>query len=189
MTYQYSGNLTVGQWQVFVRMIQFLVNNDEPSDHMRQLEFSIGVDDQFSVPVFTYVNVTLVSDNCPVLALSGTMLLYTEHSSSVVLDASLNVTDPDLSAVLQSAQVRVSSSSPCPFCTLEATVLTPSISQNFTDGVLTLTGPATSAKFQNAPRSVEFEDTGDELPASLITIEYTLFDPTQFFFALRQRVI
>ena len=177
VVYHYAGNLTLDQWKWFITMFTFQVNNNEPSNHTRQLQFNIGGGSLFSPPAFTYITVYVVSDVCPVLSLSQMTLSYLEHSGPVTIDTGLNITDADFHPILQQATVALINPLLCPNCTFTATQLPASINQSFGNGVLTLSGPATPAEFQVALRSVVFQD-GNLEPSSLVLgVQFAILDP------------
>ena len=180
VSYSFNGQFSVNQWQSFLRMIRFAVADDEPSDHRRRLSFVISDAQLDSDPSYTFIDVQLVSDNCPVISITtASPLIYIEHSGSVLLDGGVTVVDIDRDAAIQSAEVAILET--CSQCTLIATSILPGITQDFSNitRTLRLTGPATPADFQQVLRSVQFEDAGDEPSFSLVRVRFTLIDPTE----------
>ena len=180
-TYTYTANLTVANWQWFIAMLRFSIENPEPSDHTRRLEFVISDGVDTSDPVFTNVSVMLVSDNCPEVALSiNTPVMYPERASPVVIDSQLVVTDDDYLAELTGATVTITTSDSCDTCQLQATAPPASpISVSYSNGVLVLSGSATPDQYQQVLRTVTFQDTGSEPSfSSTINLRFTALDTT-----------
>ena len=180
VSHSFNGQFSVNQWQSFLRMIRFAVADDEPSDHRRRLSFVISDAELDSDPSFTFIDVQLVSDNCPVIGINTTSpLIYIEHSGAISLDGGVTVIDIDRNAVIQSAEVTILET--CSQCVLAVTSTLPGITQDFSNSTQTLrlTGPAAPADFQQVLRSVQFEDTGDEPSFSIARVRFTLIDPTE----------
>ena len=178
-----STTFTIDQWKSYIQMIRFFVTNDEPSDHLRRLEFVISDDLTTSLPSYTFISVSLVSDHCPQLNLSNRIppIMYTEHSSPVLIDSSLQITDGDRNPSIQMVTVSLTRmQGVCSSCILNSSVSDPEISEMFNNDtkVLTLQGPADPSAFQTVLRGVQFEDRGSEPRASSIIVSVRVFDPT-----------
>ena len=178
-TYTSDRTQTIDIWTAIIRMTKFEVLDAEPSDHRRRLEFVISDEFSTSLPSYTFINVELVSDICPVLQLSPTTLLYTEHSGSLTLDPTLNVTDDDRNPQIQRVTVSISSSIQCDKCILKSSISNEEItvSYNNQSQMLTLEGPASPSTFQTLLRGIQFEDEGDEPAVNLLTVQIMLIDP------------
>ena len=182
VSYIFEGRLSVNQWRSFLTMIRFRVEDAEPSDHQRRLAFVISDDaPSDSSPSYTFISVTLVSDNCPVLNLtSNSPLTYLEHSGRLRLDGGLTVSDEDRNAVLQAAEVRLIPNTPgtCTSCNLNISSSDPAITITFNSATLTLRldGPAPPNAFETLLRSVQFEDLGSEPSFTIVTVRFTLID-------------
>ena len=179
-TYMFRGTLSIDQWNSYIRMIRFGISNDEPIEHRRRLEFVISDNLLISSPSFTYIDVELVSDNCPVLELLATSLTYTEHSGALTLDSALTVVDGDRNPEIQRATVSIVSSVGCTTCVLTSSVSDPAINVTYSSSTqkLTLEGPASPSSFQAVLRGVQFEDEGDEPTVNLLTVQFQLTDPS-----------
>ena len=177
--YTISETLGIDVWNRVIQATKFQAFGVEPSDHRRQLEFVISDELSTSLPSFTFIDVELISDICPVLQLSSTMLIYTEHSGPLTLDPSLNVTDGDRNPQIQRAIVSIPSSIQCDECVIKSTVSNPEISASYSNRnqTVTLEGPASPSTFQTLLRGIQFEDEGDEPTVNLLTIQFLLIDP------------
>ena len=182
VSYIFEGTLSVSQWRSFLTMIRFQVEDAEPSNHRRRVGFVISDSaPSDSNPSYTFIDVTLVSDNCPVLNLtSSSPLTYVEHSGRLQLDGGLTVADEDRNAMLQAAEVRLIPNTPgtCTSCNLTVSSSDPTISITFNSATLTLRleGPATPDQFETLLRSMQFEDLGNEPSFTIVTVRFTLID-------------
>lgn len=190
-TYTFTGNHTIGNWEWYIGSLQLSINNTEPSDHTRRLELIINDGTATSSPVYSFVSVTLVSDNCPIidLSLSG-HLDYIEHGGPISIDNLLNITDGDYKALINSMEVRLtipngvgnSDEFDCNTCVLVVdTTGVSSIMSYFdiTNDTLIIEGPGTPDEFQQVLRTLTFNDTGSE-PSfeSMLTLTYVTEDGT-----------
>ena len=182
--YTFEGEMSIDQWRAIITTIRFRVEDDEPSDHTRQISFIIRDSTLDSDPSYTLIDVTLVSDVCPALTLPGSSpVTHAEHGGPTVLDDGIIVTDADRDPVIRSASVAILSSptnNPCTGCELSATTGSTGISVSFnsTTLVLTLSGPASPEEYQQVLRTVAFEDTGSEPSFNLVDVRFSVFDPT-----------
>ena len=182
VSYMFNGDLTIDQWSSYILMVRFRVNNAEPSEHRRRLEFLISDQTSTSLPSFTHIDVALVSDVCPELELIATLpLTYREHSGNLTLDSSLTVRDGDRNPEIQRATVSIESSVQCAHCRLRSSISDPAINVNYSSTTQTLTfeGPASPSTFQTVLRGVQFEDEGDEPAVNLLTVRFQVIDPLQ----------
>ena len=179
--YYFLGRLSVDQWRAFIVMMLFDNNDNEPSDHTRRLSFVISDSISDSEPSFTFIDVSLVSDICPVINVTTpSPVTYIEHSGPLLLDTNLEVTDGDRNPQIASVDIRIvsTSNSPCTGCTLSAVSSVSSISANFDTNTLTLTliGPATPEEFSEVLQTVSFEETANEPTFDLIGVVFTVRD-------------
>lgn len=181
--YNFIGVLTVDQWRAFITMLRFSVGNEEPSQHTREISLAISDTVSTSRSSFSFVDVTLVSDLCPVIQLStASPILFTEHQGPIVLSGDLNVTDPDRQPTVGGAIVDIieTTNNPCGGCVLSVNVGTTGINATLSTDSLTLTlsGVASPSDYQLVLRTVTFDDVLEEPTFGLVTIRYTLQDPT-----------
>ena len=183
ITYSFLGSMSVDNWRTFITMIRFSVEDEEPSDHTRQLAFTISDRSSTSMSVFTTIDVELVSDMCPVISLvAAAPVNYTEHSSSVAIDPSLSVSDGDRDATLSGATIQIltTQDDPCTTCVLSvnSTGLPAGVTVSGSGLSLTISGTSSPEEYQAILRTVAFEDTGDEPSFELVQVRFILRDPT-----------
>ena len=184
ITYSFLGTMSVDNWRSFLTMIRFSVSDQEPSDHPREIAFTISDASSTSAPAYTTITLVLVSDICPEITLASSgPVTYREHSTPVVLDSALVVTDGDRSPLISSASVQIVSTpnDPCSSCELRVLSPLPSgVISRFDQSIrtLTFTGNAGPSQYQDLLRSVAFVDTGNEPSFNLVMVRFTVRDPT-----------
>ena len=183
-TYTYSGNETTDNWEWFIGMLRLSINNTEPSDHTRRIQYVINDGDADSVPVYSFVSVTLVSDNCPSLTFNvSSHLSYPEHGSAIAVDSMISVNDDDYKAVIDSVVITISvsdSSFDCSGCVLAVnTSGATSITSTYDNSTLTIEGPASTVEFQTVLRTLTFRDTQSEPTfGPMATLSFDIRDST-----------
>ena len=180
--YTFEGEMSIDQWRAFITMIRFRVEDDEPSDHTRQISFVIRDSILDSTPSYTFIDLQLVSDICPVLTLPGSSpVTHAEHGGPTVLDGTIILTDADRDPLIRSATVAILANPTirCGTCELSANTGSTGISASFnsTTLLLSLTGDASPEDYQQVLRTVAFEDTGPEPSFNLVDVRFSVFDP------------
>ena len=180
--YTFTGELSVNQWSAFITTIRFRVEDDEPSDHTRQIMFIIQDLLLNSEPSYTLVDLQLVSDICPVITLPGTSpVVHAEHQGLTLLDGTILLSDGDRDPLISSVTVSIltTQNNPCDTCELSATTGSTGIAASFnsTSLVLTLSGSASPESYEQVLRTVSFEDTGSEPSFNLVDVRFSVFDP------------
>ncbi len=184
ITYTFRGSMSVDNWRSFLTMIRFSVSNEEPSEHTRQLTFVISDGSSTSTPAYTTIEVVLVSDLCPEVILESIgPVEYLEHSSPVLLDPMLTVSDGDRNPMISSATVQIiaTPNDRCMSCVLGVNSTLPSgITSNFDTSTLTLSfgGSASPEMYTNVLRTVNFADNGDEPSFNLVMVRFSVRDPS-----------
>ena len=181
-TYTYTGNHTIGNWEWFIGMLRLSINNTEPSDHTRLISYVINDDDASSAPVYSTVDVFLVSDNCAELYLCFDHVNYPEHILPYPLDPALNITDNDYRPQINSITVTITVPNTDPYqcdnCVLNVITLG-SFTAVYANKVLTLIGPGSPQQFQTILRTLTFHDTQQEPSfSSMVTLVFTIDDGT-----------
>jgi hypothetical protein len=117
------------------------------------------------------ITVSAVND-APVVTTTGGSTAYIEGGAAAVVDSGVSVSDVD-SASLGSAQVSISDG----YQTGDELRFegTASITGNYSNGVLTLSGSASRADYELALRSVEFRTSSDN-PVTLKKVEFKVTD-------------
>ena len=184
VNYLFLGSMSVSNWQSLLMSLRFNITDNEPSDHTRMLEFVINDEASSSIPVFTTISVALVSDTCPVVSIdSSSPITYTENGPPVVVGPSINVTDGDRNAIIQSASVQIldTPNVRCSGCVLNISSSSISsqihVSFDQTSRILMMQGSATPEEYQRLLRSVVFADEGEEPTFSLVTVRFMVQDP------------
>ena len=180
--YTFEGEMSIDQWRAFITMIRFRVEDDEPSDHTRQISFIIRDSILDSAPSYTFIDLRLVSDICPVLTLPGSSpVTHTEHGGPTVLDGTIILTDADRNPLIRSARIAINANPTirCGTCELSANTGSTDISASFnsTTLVLTLSGDASPEDYQQVLRTLAFEDTGPEPSFNMVDVQFSVFDP------------
>jgi hypothetical protein len=167
-----SGTATVAQYQSALRSVTYQNTSEAPSGATRQIAFTVTDASLGSSPVTRPVVVTPV-DDAPVLQSSGGATAFAEDSGPVTVDGGLTAADVDSSIV--SGQVRIAAG----FQAGDALSFTAANgitgAYDSGTGVLTLTGAATPAQYQEALRSVQFS-TPSQSPGSGRTVEFKIND-------------
>ena len=193
-TYTYEGNHTHQQWEWFISNIRFRINASEPSDHTRRIEYVISDGQTTSIPVYAFIEVSLVSDNCPVITSNITgPLTYIEHSDALLIDDSFEIYDDDFNGKNPRVTASISVANPvievsfgdsdaesrtydCGNCILSVTTRSPIVA-SYNNKVLTLEGPATPEQFEEVLQTLEFVDNGTEPSfASMATLTIEVED-------------
>ena len=182
-TYAFLGRMSVDNWRTFITTIRFAVLDEEPSQHTRELAFVISDDLSTSMPAYTTIDVVLVSDICPEISLTTPgPVMYTEHNPPVVLDPVLSVSDGDRAPSIAGATVEImtTTNDPCTNCRLgvNSTSLPAGVTAIGSGTTLVISGTATPEQYQTLLRTITFEDVGNEPSFSLVTVRFTVMDPT-----------
>jgi hypothetical protein len=169
-----SGTATVAQYQSALRSVTYQNTSEAPTGATREIAFTVTDGPLSSSPVTRPVVVTPV-DDAPVLQSSGGATAFVEDSGPVTVDGGLTAVDVDSS--IASGQVRLATG----FQAGDALSFTAANgitgAYNSGTGVLTLTGAATAAQYQEALRSVQFS-TPSQSPGSGRTVEFKINDGT-----------
>ncbi|HNL77273.1 MAG TPA: DUF4347 domain-containing protein, partial [Accumulibacter sp.] len=124
---------------------------------------------------FVWITVTAVND-APVVATTGTTLVYTENASATIIDPSLTLTDVD-SANLSGASITISANYTVGQDALAFTnQLGITGSWDAGTGVLTLSGTTSKANYQTALRSITYVNSSDAPNTATRTIAFVVND-------------
>ena len=170
-----QGTATLAEYGTILQSIAYENTSDNPNILARSITIRVDDGDTFSSPVTITVNVIPVND-APILAGANAPLVYPESSGPIPLDNSITVTDPD-HASLQGATIRFTNN----FVASEDVlgfVDQSGISGQFNaaDGSLTLAGGASLAEYQNALRSITYENTNDLANLDTRDVEFIISD-------------
>jgi hypothetical protein len=170
-----SGSATVAQYQAALRSVTYANTSDTPSTAARTISYQVddgqAVDHASNIATTT-VTVAAVND-APAVNAQAAAVGYTENGVGVAIAAALTVTDAD-SANLAGATVSITGN----FSAGDTLnfVGQNGITGNYVSGVLTLSGSATVAQYQDALRSVTFSSTSDAPATAARTISFEVDD-------------
>ena len=171
-----SGSAPVAEYETFLRQVIYEnLKGDNPTAGVRTLQFSVNDGNLESVLATSTINVVPVND-LPVLNTDST-LAYTEGDLSSVVNGLLVVDDVD-DLLLEGAEIAISEGY---FWDEDVLAFTDTAtlvgSWDVATGVLTLQGSATVSDYQNALRSVTYENTNTDDPVTdERTIRFTVLD-------------
>ncbi|MEZ5658194.1 MAG: hypothetical protein R3E83_06590 [Burkholderiaceae bacterium] len=178
LTVTLNANADAAAVSSLIRRIAYLnIDTDSPTLNARTVRFVI-LDDTgtASAAIDTQVTVTGVNDAPGLSAIEAGQLIYTENDPATPITASLVVTDVD-SATLASATVALTANYVPTEDTLSFTSAGNIIgSWDSGSGVLTLSGIDTIAAYQNALRSVSYQNSSDNPDTGIRTISIQVDD-------------
>ncbi|WP_119680974.1 DUF4347 domain-containing protein [Indioceanicola profundi] len=151
-----GGTATLAQWEAALRAVTYTNSSDTPDTTQRTISFVVNDGFNASTAVTRGVTVTASNDR-PAVANPTANVPYTEGSVAAVVGGSLTITDPD-STTLTGATVTITNrfdGDVLNFAPLHGITG----SYDAATGVLTLTGTATVAQYQDALRSVTYQSS------------------------------
>jgi VCBS repeat-containing protein len=172
-----TGSTTPANWQTALRAVKYNNTSDNPSTLARTVQWQIddgeAISNLSNTPTST-INVAAVND--PPTVNAGGPLAYTEGDGAVVIDSTVTVADLD-DATLPSASVQITGNYVNGEDVLSFTNAF-GITGNFVaaTGTLNLTGPASPANFQNALRTVRYQNTSEGPSGLARTLTWTVND-------------
>ena len=159
-----SGLATVTAYQSALRNVRFFNSSDNPAIDSRTISFSVTDEEGAqSETVSRTLNVAPVNDPPELVGLEENPLGYIPEGGAVQISESLIITDPD-SETLQSATVAIDEEE----FDDDEDLLTFTNTENITgswdedEGILSLTGKASLAEYQEAIRNVQYQNLDDE---------------------------
>ncbi|HKO56846.1 MAG TPA: Ig-like domain-containing protein, partial [Thermoanaerobaculia bacterium] len=171
-----SGTDTIANYQTALRSVTYRNTSDNPSTAARTISWSVtdaGAATSVT-PATSTINITAVND-APTVTTSGN-LAFTENQGPTAIDAGITVADPD-SANLTGASVSITGNFVSAEDVLAFAGLGPiSGVYNSGTGVLTLSGTATVAQYQQALRMVTYDNTSESPTTATRQITWTVND-------------
>ncbi len=153
-----------------------------PAETVTTASLTLSVSDAPSNPdnplsAQTSVVLTIIpqNDNPVLSAIEPEALLFTENGAPVPISDSLQVSDEEGDPVVAAVVAIDSGYTPEDVLAFENTS---AISATFDQGVLTLTGTASVADYQEALRQVTYQNTSDQPSTDLRTIRFEVTDAT-----------
>ncbi|WP_144157936.1 DUF4347 domain-containing protein [Paraburkholderia sp. BCC1885] len=174
-----TGSATIAQWQSVLESITFTNTQITPDATTRTINFSI-TDSAGSTATATSSIAVVDVDQSPIVTTSGGATAYTAGAAAKAIDTGVTVTDSD-STSQTGATVKISNVATGDTLSFSNTnsALYGNISEaSYSGGVLTLTGTATDAQYQNALEAVTFS-AGAGTTAGSRTITFQTSDGTK----------
>ena len=170
-----SGSDTLANYQAVLRTVTYDNTNDNnPSDTNRVVSWQLYDGANYSTVSTTAVAFTATND-VPTIGSVGQTVTYTEQTPAAI-DADLTVGDVD-SSLLKSATVKITNvKTGDELQFTDTTKITGSTATSGNVLTLSLTGNATAAEYQEALRSVKFNNTTDTPDATARTINWNVVD-------------
>jgi hypothetical protein len=174
-----SGPASLASYQAVLRSVQFHTVSDNPSETARAIAFR--ADDGAAIDHVSNLltrGLTVARHNdAPAVTVTTGAATYTEGAAPSAVDAGLTVTDPD-SAQFAGATVKIAAANLDPtHDSLGFTAASAAITGAYDapSGVLTLSGLASVADYQQTLRSVTFANSGDD-PSTSRTLTFGAID-------------
>ena len=170
-----TGSASVLDYQTALQSITYLNTSEQPSTQIRGLTFVANDGDSDSNSVSRNIEVIAVNDAPALSTIEAEAATHTENDTGTGITGNLSVVDPD--STIQSAIVSISSNY---VASEDALTLTDTSNTNitagFSNGILTLTGTATSAEYQSAIRSIHYINSSENPSTLTRTINIVLND-------------
>ncbi|HEX5055039.1 MAG TPA: hypothetical protein VFX02_00935 [Gammaproteobacteria bacterium] len=171
-----SGTATLAEYEQALETVQYFNNSDNPNTAIRTVSFTVNDGTGTSSAVTTTVTVTADND-APSVSNVDNIAAFTENTSGpVYIDSSVTVADSD-SAQLDQATVGIGTG----FNAAQDRLLYSTLngitgSYNTSSGVLTLSGTATLAQYEQALESVRYDNISDAPTTASRTISFAVRD-------------
>lgn len=157
---QLTGNATLAEYQAAIRSIQFSNSSDSPSTANRSIFVSVNDSEESSA--YLTSTVAMVSDNDAPTVSNPSTVEYQENNSSVAIFQGVVLADLDNAELSGATIILGSGFQPANDHLLYTSQNGISGSYNSSTGILQLTGVASIADYQNAIRSIKFNNNSDD---------------------------
>jgi len=167
----------VADYQTALLSVTYENTSNSPSTTNRIIDFVVNDGDDNSIAYSRTITIQAVAQ-APVISTSGGgSFNYNENSGQVVVDGTLNISDPD-DGNLESGTVVINAPNYVQGQDFLAFTTLPGITGSFDgpSGVLSLSGTASLSDYQMVLRSVTYENTSDNPTASFRTVRFTVND-------------
>jgi large repetitive protein len=171
-----SGSAPLTSYQVALRSITYSNVSSNPSPASRAIQFVVNDGTSLSAPSSRVIQISQFNSP-PVVATSSTPLSYVEGAGAVAIDPGIFVLDID-SATLTGATVTLSGYIAGQDNLLFSNQNGISSSFNVSTGVLTLTGAAAIASYQDALRSIVYLNSSSSPVTTNRSAQFTVTDVT-----------
>jgi RHS repeat-associated protein len=166
-----SGTATKAQYEQALESVKYLNSSGTPTLNTRTLSFMVWDSDSAVSEAGT---TSLILGSTPVISGVDNVANYTENGSAVTIDSSITIIDSD-NANLD--QAKVSIASPLSEDQLVYTTVN-GITGSYSGGVLTLSGVATLAQYEQALESVQYRNTSNNPNTATRNLSFTVRDTT-----------
>ncbi|WP_290428436.1 cadherin domain-containing protein [Thermocoleostomius sinensis] len=168
-----TGRAPVTTYQAVLRSIAYSNSRNNPSQTIRTIQFSVSDGEASSSPASRTVRL-LPANSVPVVNLTDHVLIYRENASPIALDAAMRVIDDsgNLTGATIVLEGYVANQDRLHFVNQNG------IRGSFASGILTLTGTASIAQYQQALRSITYANSSENPDTKSRTIRVTVTDGT-----------
>jgi large repetitive protein len=169
-----SGADLPGSYQAALRSVTYTNSSDNPTTTDRTLQFQVN-DGQLDSNIATRTLQVLATNDAPIVTSSGSLFDFTPKFGAVLVDAGILVSDPDSTNLVKA---KVSINGYVQNQDILSFVDQNGISGSFDSatGTLTLTGTVSIAIYQNALRSITYNNTSLTPDLATRTIEIQVND-------------
>jgi large repetitive protein len=175
-TLELRGSSALANYQTLLRSVTYRNSSRNPGTGQRTVLFIVN--DEHGAADTTARNITVVAKNDPpsLSSMETSSLSFTEGGAPIIVSGTIAVADPDNTA-LASAVIRIVGNYQTGADVLGATGGNGISGRwNSADGTLFLTGQATLAQYQEALRSITFQNTSPAPLTAARTVMFTVND-------------
>ncbi len=177
-----AGSASLSNYRSALRSIQYENTNAvNPSNDRRKVTFTVNDGLTSSNTVYRYITIYIPND-APVLGnIETSQIVYCVNSGEIPVTSSISVSDGN-NQNLSSAKIQITSNYTRNEDFLRFTNRNGiTASWDASDGILTLTGIASKADYQQALRSIRYENTNSENPETGVhTVSFVVNDGTVY---------
>jgi large repetitive protein len=170
---QLNGNVPIEKYVETLQSLHYQNTSDNPDTSDRKIKITVTDGADSSNTVERTIKITAVND-APTVMASGAELNYAENGAPIELDTGIEVDDPD-NASLTQARIAIANFD----ADQDVLAFNPidgiNITGEFKDGVLTLTGNASLAQYEEALRSITYFNKSNN-PSLTRTVEIIVRD-------------
>jgi len=170
-----TGASSVANYESAIRSVSFESFNSNPSTLTRMLSFIVNDGDIDSNPVSRTITFNSINNAPELTSLEQLPAIHTEGADATIITNNLLISDID-DTHIESAIVSISNNASADDKLVFANQSGISGTYDSVNGVLTLSGSASIANYQNALRSISFENTSDNPSALTRTVTFAVND-------------
>ena len=169
-----TGTATLDEYQIAIRSVTYQNTSDNPSTLDRLISVTVFDGNFNSNPLFRNIVLTAVNDSPALSDIENTPAVYIENSAPIGITATLALADID-NTNIESATVSISDN----YTATEDELVfvdQAGITGLYQNGLLTLSGTATVAEYQQALRNVTYTNISDDPNPLTRQITYSIND-------------